>query len=217
MALWGGRFEGESDPLFRAINDALPIDCRLVQEDIEGSIAWAEALRNAGVLTPDETTRMVGALTEIADLAKAAPQTVHEALDEDVHSWVEAQLIERLGELGKKLHTGRSRNDQVATDLRLWTRRQVSERQAEIRGAQEALLRLAERERDAMLPGYTHLQRAQPVLLAHWCLAYFEMLQRDQERLGDASARLDRCPLGSGALAGTSYPIDREALAGALG
>ena len=217
MALWGGRFDGQSDPIFRAINDSLPFDCRLVQEDIEGSIAWAGALRDAGVLTPDETTRTVAALVEIAELAKAAPEAVRDAGDEDVHAWVEARLIERVGDLGKKLHTGRSRNDQVATDLRLWTRREVMERQAEIRGAQEALLRLAERERDAVLPGYTHLQRAQPVLLAHWCLAYFEMLQRDHERLGDASKRLSRCPLGSGALAGTSYPIDRDALAEALG
>jgi argininosuccinate lyase len=217
MALWGGRFEGEPDTLFRAINDSLPVDFRLVREDIEGSVAWAEALGQAGVLTPDETARTVAALEEIAACAKAAPDALRSAGDEDVHSWVEAQLIERLGDLGKKLHTGRSRNDQVATDLRLWTRRQVARRQAEIRSAQEALLRLADREPDTMLPGYTHLQRAQPILLAHWCLAYFEMLQRDGDRLADASARLDRCPLGSGALAGTSYAIDREALAAALG
>ncbi|MHC4274360.1 MAG: argininosuccinate lyase [Planctomycetota bacterium] len=217
MALWGGRFEGESDPRFQAINDSLSVDWRLVQEDIEGSIAWAEALEHAGVLSPDETGRTVAALKEIADHAAAEPRAVGDARDEDVHAWVEAQLIERVGALGKKLHTGRSRNDQVATDLRLWTRRQVSARQVEIRSAQQALLRLAEREPEAMLPGYTHLQRAQPVLLAHWCLAYFEMLQRDHERLGDAAARLDRCPLGSGALAGTSYPVDRQALAEALG
>jgi argininosuccinate lyase/amino-acid N-acetyltransferase len=217
MALWGGRFEGASDPVFRAINDSLPVDCRLVAEDIEGSIAWAGALRDAGVLSPQEAGLTVAALEEIADLARTDPEAIRGAADEDVHAWVEARLIERVGELGKKLHTGRSRNDQVATDLRLWTRRAVEQRQAEIRGAQEALLRLAGREPEAMLPGYTHLQRAQPVLLAHWCLAYFEMLQRDRERLGDVAARLDRCPLGSGALAGTSYPIDREALAAALG
>jgi argininosuccinate lyase len=217
MALWGGRFEGQSDPRFKAINDSLRIDARLVEEDVEGSIAWAEALGDAGVLTGEEIGHLVAALKETAEIARAEPDAVRDAPDEDVHAWVEARLIERVGDLGKKLHTGRRRNDQVATDLRLWTGKQVAQRLAEIRAARAALLRLAAREPDAMLPGYTHLQRAQPVLLAHWCLAYVEMLERDEGRFADASARLDACPLGSGALAGTSYPIDRTRLAAALG
>ena len=189
MALWGGRFEGETDELFRALNDSLPIDWRLVREDITGSIAWASALGRAGILTSDETD----------------PSNVREATDEDVHSFVEARLVERLGALGKKLHTGRSRNDQVATDFRLWLRHELTVRRGEIRRAQESLINLAARTTDIILPGYTHLQRAQPVLFAHWCLAYVEMLDRDAGRVRDAQNRMNESPLGSAALAGSSY------------
>ena len=216
MALWGSRFEKDSDPLFRKFNDSLPYDWRLVQEDIEGSIAWAQALEKADVLTAPERRQIESALKEIAKLAAQTPQSAGDSSLEDVHTWVEAQLIERLGDVGKKLHTGRSRNDQVATDLRLWTRRALSDRQREIHDVQDALLRLAARHEYAVLPGYTHLQHAQPILFAHWCLAYFEMLQRDRDRFADADRRTACCPLGSGALAGTAYPIDREALAHAL-
>ncbi len=215
-SMWGGRFDRPGDPAFRAINASLPVDRRLVQEDVEGSIAWAEALRGAGVLEPQEAARLVEALREIGRQARAAPESLRDAPEEDVHTWVEARLIERTGDLGRKLHTGRSRNDQVATDLRLWLRRQAAQRRREILDAQDALLRLAERNRDTVIPGYTHLQPAQPVLFAHWCLAYVEMLQRDDERLAAAASRAALCPLGSGALAGTTYPVDREALARAL-
>jgi len=219
MTLWGGRFEGGAgapDELFRRLNDSLPIDQRLAGEDIEGSIAWAAALQDAGVVTADEGKSLRVALEEIATAA-AAPGAFDDADDEDIHTWVESRLIERVGDLGKKLHTGRSRNDQVATDLRLWTRRAIAARRSEIRAAQAALVRLADRERETVIPGYTHLQRAQPVLFAHWCLAYVEMLGRDDDRLTGAARRASECPLGAAALAGTTYPIDRNLVASALG
>ncbi|MHC5114025.1 MAG: argininosuccinate lyase [Planctomycetota bacterium] len=217
MALWGSRFDEPVDPLFTAINDSLPIDYRLVGDDVEGSRAWAAALHRAGVLTGEECDKIDAALAEIAEAARLDPAAVRDAGDEDVHTWVERELIERVGDLGKKLHTGRSRNDQVATDLRLWTRREVAARIAEMRVAQQALVDLAGREVETVIPGYTHLQRAQPVLFAHWCLAYFEMLERDVSRLADAARRMSECPLGAAALAGTAYPIDRQTLAESLG
>jgi len=230
--LASGRFSKDADPLFREINDSLPFDYRLLREDIEGSLAWARAIHRAGVISARELSRLEAALAELASLAEREPAaplagassssdgtTIQRetAPHEDVHSWVEAKLIERVGDLGKKLHTGRSRNDQVATDLRLWTRRALDARLGEIREAQRALLDLADREKATPWPGYTHLQPAQPVLLAHWCLAYFEMLDRDASRLIDARRRANLCPLGSGALAGTAYAIDRAALAKDLG
>lgn len=215
--MWGGRFERAPEFLFRAINDSLPVDWALAREDIEASIAWARALARAGVLTNAEAERTAAALGEIAALAAALPAPPLESGAEDVHTWVEQRLIERVGELGKKLHTGRSRNDQVATDLRLWSRAAIEARVRQIRDVQRALLSLAEANEALVIPGYTHLQRAQPVLLAHWALAYVEMLERDAERLADARRRGNRCPLGSAALAGTAYDIDREALARDLG
>ncbi len=217
MALWGGRFDKAADPLFREINDSLGFDYRLLKQDIAGSIAWAKAIQRAGVLNADELKRLTSALNDLAALADESPGAPLGSGQEDVHSWVEAELIKAVGDLGKKLHTGRSRNDQVATDLRLWTREAIDARLEELREAMASLLRLAEREKDTIVPGYTHLQRAQPVLLAHWALAYFEMLDRDRERLRDARRRVNLCPLGSAALAGTTYPIDREALAKDLG
>jgi len=216
-AIWAGRLEGATDSLFREFNDSLPFDRRLVREDVEGSVAWSKALARAGVLSAAEQREIEIALGEILAAWQADPSSVAEAADEDVHSWVERQLIDRVGELGKKLHTGRSRNDQVATDLRLWTARQIRARQAEIKAVITALVDLAEREKNTAFPGYTHLQHAQPILFAHWCLAYVEMLRRDAERLTDALKRVRVSPLGSGALAGTAYPIDRAALAKDLG
>jgi len=224
MALWGGRFESGPDALFTALNNSLRFDYRLAVQDIDGSIGWAKAIHRAGVLTDDEITRLTATLSQLraevlADpalpIADAGRKGV--ATDEDIHSWVERRLIEKVGPLGKKLHTGRSRNDQVATDLRLWTRAEVDARISELREAGRALLDLAEREQATILPGYTHLQRAQPVAFAHWCLAYFEMLGRDIARFTDARRRVNVCPLGSGALAGTAYTIDRTALAADLG
>ena len=216
-AIWAGRLDGQADDLFRRFNDSLPFDRELVREDVEGSIAWSKALVRAGVLAAAEQREIEAALGEILAAWRDDPAVLDRAEDEDVHSWVERQLVMRVGDLGKKLHTGRSRNDQVATDLRLWTLKQLAERRREADAVIASLLSLAERERDTVFPGYTHLQRAQPVLFAHWCLAYVEMLTRDIERMGDAARRAGFCPLGSGALAGTAYPIDRMRLARDLG
>jgi argininosuccinate lyase len=150
-------------------------------------------------------------------LAEQDPLAIVQSDAEDIHSWVEQKLIEKVGDLGKKLHTGRSRNDQVATDLKLWCKQQIGDLHQAIVQLQQALVETAEANQDAVMPGYTHLQRAQPVTFAHWCLAYVEMLARDESRLQDTLKRLDVSPLGSGALAGTAYPIDREQLAGWLG
>ncbi|NNF41954.1 MAG: argininosuccinate lyase [Phycisphaerales bacterium] len=215
--LWGGRFEDDPDPLFRRLNDSLPFDRHLVEHDIAGSQAWARALGDAGVLDGEETRRLVAGLQTLADEVRDDPAALREAGDEDVHSWVERRLIESIGDLGRKLHTGRSRNDQVATDLRLWVRAAIAERRRELRAAQAALVALGQRSAGVVLPGYTHRQRAQPVLFGHWCLAFVEMLRRDDTRLIDAARRADECPLGSAALAGTSFPIDRMRLAAALG
>jgi argininosuccinate lyase/amino-acid N-acetyltransferase len=217
MALWGGRFEGKSDPLFRRFNDSLPFDRRLVFDDIAGSRLWAGALVGAGVLRPGERDRLVAALDEVEKAARSDPASIAASGEEDVHSWVESQLIARVGDLGKKLHTGRSRNDQVATDLRLFTARTIGELAVLLRAAQRSLLGVARRTLDVPVPGYTHMQRGQPVLLAHWALAYFEMLDRDAARFADALERVKVLPLGCGALAGTAFPVDRGALARAAG
>jgi len=213
--MWGGRFTGDGDPAFKALNDSLRFDYRLLPYDVQGSIAWAKSLTGAGVLSASDATKIAQALEEI--LAGADPDAVASSGEEDVHSWVEARLIERLGDLGKRLHTGRSRNDQVATDLRLYARAEAAARMAEVRAAQAALVRLAEREIDTPFPSYTHLQRAQPVLFAHWCMAHFEALDRDAARFEAARASVALCPLGSAALTGTTLPIDRDALAKDLG
>ena len=216
-SLWGGRFAEGPDALFRAINDSIGFDWRLVREDIEGSRAWARALVRAGVLTNDEGERLDAALAELEAIAREMPAPPTESGAEDVHTWVEQRLVERLGALGKKLHTGRSRNDQVATDLRLWCLGAIDARLEELRELQRELVALAEREIDTPFPAYTHLQRAQPVLLPHWALAHFEAFDRDGSRFRDARARANQCPLGSAALAGTAYVIDRAALARDLG
>ncbi|MBS0196091.1 MAG: argininosuccinate lyase [Planctomycetes bacterium] len=222
MALWGGRFESGPDALFRLYNDSLRFDYRLGTQDITGSIGWARAISRAGVLSADELTKLEAALNDLLAMLKTDPQAplAVEAGGqgaEDIHSWVESALIDRVGSLGKKLHTGRSRNDQVATDLRLWTRDAIDERIAELFAAHRSLVALAAREKSTMVSGYTHLQRAQPVLFAHWALAYADMLARDIARFTDSRKRVNVCPLGSGALAGSAYQIDRVQLAKDLG
>jgi argininosuccinate lyase/amino-acid N-acetyltransferase len=210
--MWGGRFTGKTDPGFAAFNNSFRFDRRLFEADVTASIAYSQALENAEVISVDEGTQIRDALAAI--LKNGLTDDPHA---EDVHSFVEARLVELIGDAGRKLHTGRSRNDQVGTDFRLWLRQAVDHLDATIRITQTALLDFAEANSKAVIPGYTHLQRAQPVLLAHWCLAYFEMLTRDRERLADARRRVNVMPLGSAALAGTSFPIDREALAKSLG
>lgn len=215
--MWGGMFETGPDELFKRFNDSLGFDHALLPFDVQGSLAWARALHEAGVLTQPELKSLSEGLREIAAEYEADPDAARLASDEDVHSFVERRLIERVGDLGKKLHTGRSRNDQVATDLKLYTRSLIDGLLVDLLELRSSLVGLAERHRDLIIPGFTHLQLAQPVLLAHWCLAYLEMLERDAERLRDARTRLNRCPLGCGALAGTAYAIDRQQLAEWLG
>ncbi|KID57979.1 argininosuccinate lyase [Pseudoalteromonas luteoviolacea] len=217
MALWGGRFSTGPDQAFKQFNDSLPFDYQLVEQDIVGSIAWAGALEQVAVLTREECKQLVDALHSLLDESQANGVEIASSGYEDIHSYVEAKLIEKVGDLGKKLHTGRSRNDQVATDFRLWSRQTAQQIVVALKSLQGALVQLAEREFETILPGYTHLQRAQPVLFSHWCMAYVEMLTRDVSRLNGAIERLNECPLGSGALAGTAYPVDRERLAEQLG
>ena len=171
---------------------------------------------NVNVLTQAEQQQLERALNELLIEVRSNPQNILQDDAEDIHSWVESKLIDKVGNLGKKLHTGRSRNDQVALDIKLWCKQRVSELQRSIRQLQQAFVTTAERNQEAVMPGYTHLQRAQPITFAHWCMAYFEMFERDYSRLMDAEQRMNTCPLGSGALAGTAYAIDREALAADL-
>jgi argininosuccinate lyase len=209
--LWGGGFVEPTSARLSRLNDSFAFDRALLAEDVEGSVAWAEALRRVGVFSASEVRRLVAGLKRIA---KREPPRVGY---EDVHSYVEAELRRRVGRLAGKLHTGRSRNDQVAVDLRLWLKRALLEAR---RGVLEAAAALARRGRDEAatpMPGYTHGRRAEPVTFGHWCLAYVEMLLRDVSRLEESRARADECPLGSGALAGTPLPVDRVALARRLG
>lgn len=217
MALWGGRFKEQPSELFKFFNDSLPVDYRLATQDIEGSIAWSRALEKVQVLTKEEQVNLEKALLALLKKVEADPKCILQSDAEDIHSWVEQQLIESTGDLGKKLHTGRSRNDQVATDLKLWCKEKGGDLLQALVNLQQALMDLAQRERSTVLPGYTHLQRAQPVTFGHWCLAYVEMFSRDLSRLQDAMYRADTSPLGSGALAGTAYPIDRHDLAQDMG
>ena len=216
--LWGGRFSGETDPGFARFNRSFGFDRRLFEADVRGSLAHCEGLRAAGVLGDEEASAITSGLRELLARADAEGESFFDDESaEDVHSFIESRLIALAGDAGRRLHTGRSRNDQVATALRLWLRDEIDRVVEALRGAQAALLDLAESHADAVLPGYTHMQRAQPVLFAHWCLAYFEMFERDRGRLSDARRRVNVMPLGSAALAGTSYPIERERVARALG
>ncbi len=214
--LWGGRFTEKPHETFAEFNDSFRFDRRLFAADIRGSVAHANGLLRAGLLSPDEADAVIGGLTQL--LADAAIVPDFFASDaEDVHSFIEGKLVEAIGDAGRKLHTGRSRNDQVATALRIWMREEIDRIDVLTRDLQAAIVDIAEGFRDAVMPGYTHLQRAQPILFAHWCLAYFEMFRRDRDRLKDLFVRVNVLPLGSGALAGTGFPIDREAVASELG
>lgn len=214
--LWGGRFAGDADPLMARFNNSIHFDARLWAADIEGSQAYAQALQQAGILSPEEGAQISAGLDRVqaewdADRFQIQPG------DEDIHTAVERRLTELIGPVAGKLHTGRGRNDQVATDLRLYLRTMIDELAAHLAGVQQALLAQAERHLDLILPGFTHLQPAQPVRFSHWLLSFFWMLQRDQELLAGARSRVDVLPLGAGALAGTPLAIDRQALAARLG
>jgi argininosuccinate lyase len=213
--MWGGRFSGNIDERMARFNNSYRFDWRLWNEDIRGSLAWAGQLAQAGVLSAAELAELSRGLAAVRD-EFAAGRFVAAPNDEDIHSAVERRLGEIAGPVAGKLHTGRSRNDQVATDVRLWTLDAISRVDAEVRGLQAALLTQAEAAGAALMPGYTHLQRAQPILLAHWLLAHFWPLQRDRLRLADCATRTSVLPLGAGALAGTPLVIDRAALAAEL-
>ncbi len=215
--LWGGRFTAPPDATFAEFNDSFRFDQRLFAADVTSSIAHAKGLRRAEVISNDEADKIVAALGLLLDEATKNADYFATEKAEDVHSFIEAKLIEKIGDAGRKLHTGRSRNDQVATAFRLWCRDEIDAIIELIRLVEGSLLALAKRHEDAVIPAYTHLQRAQPVLFAHWCLAYFEMFERDVERFLQARGRVNVMPLGSGAVAGTGFPIDRLAVAQELG
>jgi argininosuccinate lyase len=215
--LWGGRFKAAVDPDFAAFNRSVDFDLRLFWVDIQASLAYCAALLKAGVISAPDAMSIKAGLEKIRESAKANPDYFSDTSVEDVHTFVEVRLVELIGDAGRKLHTGRSRNDQVATDFRLWIREAIHELTTLVSNMQSALLNFAETNRQVVIPGYTHLQRAQPVLLSHWCLAYFEMFARDRERLADVRRRVNVMPLGSAALAGSSFPLDRESLARELG
>ncbi len=214
--MWGGRFNEPTDEFVQAFTASVGFDRRLAYADIEGSRAHAMMLKHIGVLNSDELTAIKYGLQQIREEIDADKFAWSVAL-EDVHMNIEARLTELIGEAGKKLHTGRSRNDQVATDIRLYLREQIALCQSGIRAFQNGLLDLAEREAETILPGFTHLQVAQPVSFGHHMLAWFEMLERDHGRLQDCAARMNQMPLGAAALAGTSYDLDREFTAEILG
>jgi argininosuccinate lyase len=216
MTLWGSRFSGKLDPAAWRVNTSLPFDQRLALQDVRGSIAWAQALEKANVLTRAESTQICAGLNAIRGEFESQEFAFQES-DEDIHTAVERRLGELIGPVAGKLHTGRSRNDQVATDLRLWLLEAIQTLDAAVRDLQTALIERAESDLNLLLPGYTHLQRAQPILLGHWWLSHFWPLQRDRERLLQVRERTAVLPLGSGALAGTAFPIDRAALAAGLG
>jgi len=216
MRTWGGRFSGETDPRAAAFTRSVDLDRALLRDDIAGSIAHARGLGRAGLLSSSDVQTITDGLLALADDA-AADRLAWDPALEDVHMNVEAALGERIGPLAGRLHTGRSRNDQIATDLRLWTRRSIDDLDDRLLGFERALVGLAERDGTAVMPGSTHIQPAQPVLFAHHLLAYVEMVERDRGRLADARRRVDVSPLGAGALAGAGFPLDREATAREMG
>jgi argininosuccinate lyase len=213
---WGGRFTGATDNRVEAFTESISFDRRLYRHDVLASQAHARMLAAIGILSKDEAEQIAQALDQIASQIERGEFEFSVKL-EDIHTHIERALIERLGDLGRKLHTGRSRNDQVITDVKLWVRDAIATLESRLLHLQQALLASAERDRDVVLPGYTHLQRAQPVLAAHYFLAYVEKYQRDRERLSDCRKRVNVLTLGAAALAGTSIPIDRDFVARQLG
>ena len=214
--LWGGRFTKETDRLVYDFNASISFDKRLYREDIEGSMAHARMLAAQGILTDEEREAIIDGLQGILDELEKGSLSIGSEY-EDIHSFVEAVLTERIGEPGKKLHTGRSRNDQVALDMKMYTRKEIYKTDERITELLHVILEVMEEHTDTYMPGFTHLQKAQPITLAHHMGAYFEMFKRDHERLRDIAGRMGTCPLGSGALAGTTYPLDREYTAELLG
>lgn len=216
MKLWGGRFTKEENQLVHNFNESLSFDQKFYRQDIKGSMAHVTMLAKQGIVTEEDKEAILEGLEGILkDLDEGTLVFTKE--HEDIHSFVEAVLTQRIGEAGKRLHTGRSRNDQVALDMKLYCRDEIDQIQSLVKGLLEEILKIMEENLDTYMPGFTHLQKAQPVTLAHHMGAYFEMFWRDYQRLGDTRKRLNYCPLGSGALAGTTYPLDREYTADLLG
>lgn len=207
--LWGGRFTKETDQLVYNFNASISFDKRFYEQDIRGSIAHVTMLAKQGILTEDEKKQIIDGLNGIREDVENGTLEITDKY-EDIHSFVEANLIDRIGDAGKKLHTGRSRNDQVALDMRLYTRDEIIELDALLKEILEVLLKLMKENVETYMPGFTHLQKAQPITLAHHMGAYFEMFKRDRSRMKDIYKRMNYCPLGAGALAGTTYPLDRE-------
>lgn len=216
MKAWGGRFAKENDSLMDDFHSSIHFDCRMAEEDIQGSMAHADMLGECGIISRAEADLIINGLTGILQKVRAG-EVQWDPKAEDIHMNVEKLLVEAIGDTGKKLHTARSRNDQVALDGRLYQVKEIAEMQRLLKSLITVILEIAERERETILPGYTHLQRAQPVVLGHHMLAYYEMFRRDIERLEDCAKRTGMSPLGSGPLAGTGFPIDRAMTASALG
>ncbi len=214
--LWGGRFTKETDRLVYDFNASIHFDRRLFHQDIEGSIVHVKMLAKQGILTESERDSIAAGLEGIREDVDAGRLVIDETC-EDIHSFAEAELIRRIGDVGKKLHTGRSRNDQVALDMRLYIREQVIETDRLLKELLSVILKIMEENVETYMPGFTHLQKAQPVTLAHHFGAYFEMFKRDGQRMADIYERMNYCPLGAGALAGTTYPLDREYSAELMG
>ncbi len=215
MKLWGGRFTKETNQLVHSFNASLPFDQRFYKQDIRGSIAHVTMLANTGIISVEDKDTIIAGLNSILeDIENGKLQFTNE--HEDIHSFVEAHLIERVGAAGKRLHTGRSRNDQVALDMKLYTRDEVIEIDSLLKSLLKVIQRIMKENIDTFMPGFTHLQKAQPITVAHHFGAYFEMFKRDRSRLTDIYDRMNYCPLGSGALAGTTYPLDRELTASLL-
>lgn len=209
MKLWGGRFTKETDQLVHNFNASIEFDQKFYKQDIRGSIAHVTMLCKQGILTQQEKETIIDGLTSIEKEIEDGILTINKEY-EDIHSFVEAKLIERIGEIGKKLHTGRSRNDQVALDMKLYTKEEIQKINQLLKNLLQVLHELMKEHINTYMPGFTHLQKAQPVTLSHHLGAYFEMFQRDRFRINDLLERMDYCPLGAGALAGTTYPLDRE-------
>jgi argininosuccinate lyase len=217
MKMWSGRFRQPLDPAFERWQRSFEFDKRLLSHELAASGAHAHALKDTAILSSAELITILQGLQQIAQKALESPAFLDDNEAEDVHHFVEKQLVALIGDTGYKLHSGRSRNEQIATDLRLYVRAAIDQLQSDLAGLVDALLTRAERAGEAAMPAYTHLQRAEPVLVAHWLLAYVEMFLRDADRLADCQKRLNRCPLGSGAIAGATLQLDRRAMAASLG
>lgn len=216
MSLWGGRFSEPTDKDLQALNDSIGFDIRFYREDIEGSMAYAKAIAKAGVITQEESEQIIAGLKQV--LAEFESDTFElKDGDEDIHTAVERRLTEIVGDVGGKLHTGRSRNDQVATDFRLWSMRNADVLDEMLLTLQQAIVEVSTNHTDTLMPGYTHMQPAQPITVAHWLMSFFWMLDRDRDRLQSSRERMSVLPLGSGALAGNPFPIDRDLISQELG